>query len=336
VLFQKIEGEKAMTLVTTLMAIAIAFIISVLSGFVILPILKRMKFGQSIREEGPKAHQKKAGTPTMGGLIFIVSIIISTLVLSYIQGEGVLTTQTIVLLIVFVGFGIIGFLDDFIIVVLKRNLGLTSIQKLIGQIIVAVVAFFLLKMGPFDTTVAIPFTEFKFELGILYVAFLIFWLVGFSNAVNITDGLDGLVAGTSTVAFAAFGVFALSYGQLDIATFSFVVTGAMLGFLLFNLKPAKVFMGDTGSLALGGALAMVSVLIKQEILLIVIGIVFVVETLSVIIQVISYKTTGKRVFKMSPIHHHFELSGWSEWKVVLVFWGIALLAAVVPVLMEVL
>jgi len=325
-----------MTLVTTLMAIAVAFIISVLSGFVILPILKRMKFGQSIREEGPKAHQKKAGTPTMGGLIFIVSIIISTLVLSYIQGDGVLTTQTIVLLLVFVGFGIIGFLDDFIIVVLKRNLGLTSIQKLIGQIVVAVVAFFLLKMGPFDTTVAIPFTDFKFELGILYVAFLIFWLVGFSNAVNITDGLDGLVAGTSTVAFAAFGVFALSYGQLDIATFSFVVTGAMLGFLIFNLKPAKVFMGDTGSLALGGALAMVSVLIKQEILLLVIGIVFVVETLSVIIQVISFKTTGKRVFKMSPIHHHFELSGWSEWKVVLVFWGIALLAAVVPVLMEVL
>lgn len=324
-----------MTLVTTMMAIAVAFIITVLSGFIILPILKRMKFGQSIREEGPKTHQKKAGTPTMGGLIFIVSIIISTILLSYLQGDGVLTTQTIVLLIVFVGFGIIGFLDDFIIVVLKRNLGLTSLQKLIGQIVVAIVAFFLLKMGPFDTTVAIPFTEFKIELGIFYVAFLIFWLVGFSNAVNITDGLDGLVAGNSTVAFAAFGVFALSYGQFDIATFAFVVTGAMLGFLIFNLKPAKVFMGDTGSLALGGALAMVSVLIKQEMLLLVIGIVFVVETLSVIIQVISFKTTGKRVFKMSPIHHHFELSGWSEWKVVLVFWGIAFLAAVVPVLMEV-
>jgi len=295
-----------------------------------------MKFGQSIREEGPKTHQKKAGTPTMGGLIFIVSIIISIFLLSFINGDGVLTTQTIVLLLVFVGFGIIGFLDDFIIVVLKRNLGLTSLQKLIGQIIVSIAAFFLLKMGPFDTTIAIPFIDIQFDLGIFYVAFLIFWLVGFSNAVNITDGLDGLVAGTSSIAFCTFGIFALRYGQLDIAMFAFIVTGSMLGFLLFNLKPAKTFMGDTGSLALGGALAMISVLIKQEILLLVIGFVYVIETLSVIIQVISFKLTGKRVFKMSPIHHHFELSGWSEWKVVLVFWGIAFLAAIIPVLVEVL
>ena len=322
-----------MTLVTTLTAIAVAFIISTLLGFVIIPALRRLKFGQSIREEGPKTHQKKAGTPTMGGLIFIGSIIISTLALSYIY--DVLTTQTIVLLLVFVGFGIIGFLDDFIIVVLKRNLGLTSIQKLIGQIIVAVAAFFLLKLGPFDTAVQIPFTEFEIELGVFYVAFLVFWLVGFSNAVNLSDGLDGLVAGTSSIAFAAFGVHALIYGQHDIAVFAFVVTGAMLGFLVFNVKPAKVFMGDTGSLALGGALAMISVLIKQEFLLVIIGIVYVIETLSVIIQVISFKTTGKRIFKMSPIHHHFELSGWSEWKIVIVFWGVAFLAAIVPVLLEV-
>lgn len=322
-----------MTLATTLTAIAVAFIISAISGFVIIPTLKRMKFGQSIREEGPEAHQKKAGTPTMGGLIFITSIVLSTLLLSYIF--EVMTTQTIVLLLVLIGFGVIGFLDDFIIVVLKRNLGLTSLQKLIGQIIVAVAAFFLLKMGPFETTVSLPFLDFQIDLGIMYVGFLIFWLVGFSNAVNITDGLDGLVAGTSTVSFAAFGVFALIYAQDDIALFAFVVSGAMLGFLLFNMKPAKVFMGDTGSLALGGALAMLSVLIKQELLLLVIGIVYVVETLSVIIQVISFKTTGKRVFKMSPIHHHFELSGWSEWKVVLVFWGIAFLAAFVPVILEV-
>ena len=164
--------------------------------------------------------------------------------------------------------------------------------------------------------------------------FLIFWLVGFSNAVNLSDGLDGLVAGTSSIAFTAFGVLALTndkLAQLDIAMFAFVVAGAMLGFLIFNLKPAQVFMGDTGSLALGGALAMISILIKQEILLLVIGIVYVIETLSVIIQVISFKTTGKRVFKMSPIHHHFELSGWSEWKIVIVFWGVAFLAAVIPV-----
>ncbi|QUW21796.1 phospho-N-acetylmuramoyl-pentapeptide-transferase [Sporosarcina sp. Marseille-Q4063] len=323
-----------MTLVTTLTAMAVAFTISILSGFLIIPALRRMKFGQSIREEGPKAHQKKAGTPTMGGLIFLTSIILSTLILSYIN--DVLTTQTIVLLLILVGFGLIGFLDDFIIVVLKRNLGLTSLQKLIGQILVAIIAFFLLRMGPFETTVNIPFTAIDIDLGIMYIAFLIFWLVGFSNAVNITDGLDGLVAGCSAISFAAFGVLALHYGQEDIATFTFVVTGAMLGFLLFNSKPARVFMGDTGSLALGGALAMISILIKQEVLLLLVGIVYVVETLSVIIQVISFKLTGKRVFKMSPIHHHFELSGWSEWKIVLVFWGIAALAAIVPVLLEVL
>ncbi|WOV85195.1 phospho-N-acetylmuramoyl-pentapeptide-transferase [Sporosarcina jeotgali] len=322
-----------MTLVTTITAIAVTFGLTAILGYAIIPLLRRMKFGQSIREEGPQAHMKKAGTPTMGGLIFLVAILIATPILSYIN--GVLTTQTIVLLLVLVGFGIIGFIDDFIIVVMKRNLGLTSLQKLIGQIIIAIFAFFLLKLGPFDTVISIPFTGFEIDMGIFYVVFLIFWLVGFSNAVNLTDGLDGLVSGTSSIAFSAFGILAVSYNQQDIAMFSFVVSGAMLGFLLFNMKPARVFMGDTGSLALGGALAMISMLIKQEFLLLIIGIVYVIETLSVIIQVISFKTTGKRVFKMSPIHHHFELSGWSEWKVVLVFWGIAFLAAIVPVLMEV-
>lgn len=322
-----------MTLVTTITAIAVTFGLTALLGYAIIPLLRRMKFGQSIREEGPQAHMKKAGTPTMGGLIFLVAILIATPILSYIN--GVLTTQTIVLLLVLVGFGVIGFIDDFIIVVMKRNLGLTSLQKLIGQIIIAIFAFFLLKLGPFDTVISIPFTGLEIDMGIFYVVFLIFWLVGFSNAVNLTDGLDGLVSGTSSIAFSAFGILAVSYNQQDIAMFSFVVSGAMLGFLLFNMKPARVFMGDTGSLALGGALAMISMLIKQEFLLLIIGIVYVIETLSVIIQVISFKTTGKRVFKMSPIHHHFELSGWSEWKVVLVFWGIAFLAAIVPVLMEV-
>lgn len=323
-----------MKLEATITVITVAFVITAILGMLIIPLLRRLKFGQSIREEGPDAHKKKAGTPTMGGLIFLGSIIISMLALSYIY-EDVLTTQTIVLMIVLAGFGLIGFLDDFIIVVMKRNLGLTSIQKLIGQIIIAIIAYFLLKMGPFETTVAIPFTDFSIDLGIFYVAFLVFWLVGFSNAVNLSDGLDGLVAGTSTIAFAAFGVYALAYEQNDIAIFSFVVAGSMLGFLLFNMKPAKVFMGDTGSLALGGTIAMLSILVKQELLLLIIGIVYVVETLSVMIQVTSFKLTGKRVFKMSPIHHHFELSGWSEWKIVIVFWGVAFLAAIIPLLLEV-
>lgn len=323
-----------MTLSTTIITLVFSFLVSVILAPIVIPYLKRMKFGQSIREEGPQSHQKKAGTPTMGGLIFLSSIIISTLAISFYFDK--LTTQSIVLLIILVGFGLIGFLDDYIKVVMKRNLGLTSIQKLIGQIVISVIAYYLLKLGPFDTSLAIPFTNVEFSLGQFYIAFLIFWLVGFSNAVNISDGLDGLVSGTASVTFATFGVLALTYEQTDIAIFAFSVAGALLGFLLFNKNPAKVFMGDTGSLALGGALAMVSILVKQELLLLLVGIIFVLETLSVILQVISFKTTGKRIFKMSPIHHHFELSGWSETKIVTVFWAIGFIAAMIVLFVEVL
>ncbi|MFJ7913358.1 MULTISPECIES: phospho-N-acetylmuramoyl-pentapeptide-transferase [unclassified Lysinibacillus] len=319
-----------MKLATTLTILALAFIVTVILAPISIPLLRRLKFGQSIREEGPQSHMKKAGTPTMGGIIFLLAIILTTVgVGSFLD---LFTTYTVVLLLVLVGFGLIGLLDDSLKVVFKRNLGLTSIQKLIGQIVIAVLAYFLL--GSFDTTLAIPFTDWTIDLGNFYVAFLIFWLVGFSNAVNLTDGLDGLVAGTASIAFAAFGVIALFQEQADIALFAFAVTGALLGFLLFNANPAKVFMGDTGSLALGGALAMVSVLVKAELLLLLIGLVFVIETLSVILQVGSFKLRKKRIFKMSPIHHHFELSGWSEWKVVLVFWSTALAVALIAVLSE--
>ena len=321
-----------MELATTLTILAIAFIVTVILAPISIPLLRRLKFGQSIREEGPQSHMKKAGTPTMGGIIFLIAIIVTTVgVGSYLD---VFTTYTIVLLLVLVGFGVIGFLDDGLKVIFKRNLGLTSIQKLIGQIIISILVYFLLQVTSFDTTLAIPFTDWSFDLGNFYVAFLIFWLVGFSNAVNLTDGLDGLVAGTASISFAAFGVIALFQGQADIAVFTFAVTGALLGFLLFNANPAKVFMGDTGSLALGGAIAMVSVLVKEELLLLLIGLVFVIETLSVILQVGSFKIRKKRIFKMSPIHHHFELSGWSEWKVVLVFWSTALAVALIAVLSE--
>lgn len=321
-----------MTLATTVTILVTSFILTVILAPIGIPMLRRLKFGQSIREEGPQSHMKKAGTPTMGGLIFLLSIIATTVVCGLLL--DVFTTQTVVLLLVFIGFGIIGFLDDGIKVILKRNLGLTSLQKLIGQIVIAIAAFLLLRLGTFDTAITIPFTEWQLDLGMLYVAFLIFWLVGFSNAVNLTDGLDGLVAGTASIAFAAFGVLALFNDQADIALFAFAVTGALLGFLIFNANPAKVFMGDTGSLALGGALAMISVLIKQELLLLLIGLVFVIETLSVILQVGSFKLRKKRIFKMSPIHHHFELSGWSEWKVVLVFWSTGLVMALIAVLSE--
>lgn len=321
-----------MTLATTATILATSFILTVILAPIGIPMLRRLKFGQSIREEGPQSHMKKAGTPTMGGIIFLLSIIATTIACGLLF--DVFTTHTVVLLLVFVGFGIIGFLDDGIKVIFKRNLGLTSLQKLIGQIVIAIAAFLLLRLGTFYTVIAIPFTDWQVDLGVLYIGFLIFWLVGFSNAVNLTDGLDGLVAGTASIAFAAFGVLALFNEQADIALFAFAVTGALLGFLIFNANPAKVFMGDTGSLALGGALAMLSVLVKQELLLLLIGLVFVIETLSVILQVGSFKLRKKRIFKMSPIHHHFELSGWSEWKVVLVFWSTGLVVALIAVLSE--
>lgn len=321
-----------MTLSTTLTILATSFLLTVILAPIGIPLLRRLKFGQSIREEGPQSHMKKAGTPTMGGLIFLLAIIISTIGVAMFF--DLFTTQTVVLLLVLVGFGIIGFLDDGLKVIFKRNLGLTSLQKLIGQIAIAIAAFLLLRLGSFDTSVGIPYTDLSIDLGIFYVGFLIFWLVGFSNAVNLTDGLDGLVSGTASIAFAAFGVIALFNEQADIALFAFVVTGALLGFLIFNANPAKVFMGDTGSLALGGALAMISVLVKQELLLLLIGLIFVIETLSVILQVGSFKLRKKRIFKMSPIHHHFELSGWSEWKVVIVFWSTGLIVALIAVLAE--
>ena len=247
-----------MTVSTIAIVFAAAFILTVVLAPVGIPLLQRLKFGQSIREEGPESHFKKAGTPTMGGLIFLVAILLVAVVLGFVF--DFMTTQLSTLLLVFLGFGIIGFLDDGLKVIFKRNLGLTSIQKLIGQIIIAIVAYLLLRGNEFDTSVTIPLVDWSVDLGMLYVGFLIFWLVGFSNAVNLTDGLDGLASGLSVVAFAAYGSIAYIQEQGDVAFFAFVVAGAMLGFLLFNKNPAKVFMGDTGSLALGGGLAMLSVL----------------------------------------------------------------------------
>lgn len=316
-----------------LLGFGIALLLTAVLMPAFIPLLQRMKFGQSIREEGPESHMKKTGTPTMGGLVFLIAIILTAVGTALFT--DLLTVELMILLLVLFGYGLIGFLDDFIKVVLKRNLGLTSLQKLIGQIVIAVISFLLLGMIDFDTGLVIPFTSISIELSGLYVLFIVFWLVGFSNAVNLTDGLDGLVAGTASIAFAAFGVLAIRQDEGAIALFTFIVAGALLGFLLFNKYPAKVFMGDTGSLALGGALAMVSILLKQELLLLLIGLVFVIETASVILQVGSFKLRKKRIFKMSPIHHHFELSGWSEWKVVTVFWLTGLIAAVVAIALEV-
>lgn len=316
-----------------LFTILVGFLISVILSPILIPFLRRLKFGQSIREEGPKSHQKKSGTPTMGGTMILLSIVVTTIVMTSKYSE--LSVQTYLLLFVTIGFGLLGFLDDFIKVVMKRNLGLTSKQKLFGQIVISFIFYFILRQNEFSTTVSIPLTDISFDLGWLYVFFIIFWLVGFSNAVNLTDGLDGLVSGTAAIAFGAFAVLSWNQGAYDVAIFSLAVVGAVLGFLVFNAHPAKVFMGDTGSLALGGAIATIAILTKLEILLIIIGGIFVVETLSVILQVISFKTTGKRIFRMSPLHHHYELIGWSEWRVVVTFWTVGLICAVLGIYIEV-
>lgn len=313
--------------------ILMGFLITVLLSPIFIPFLRRLKFGQSIREEGPKSHQKKKGTPTMGGIVFIISILVTTLVMTGKYSEP--SVETYLLLLVTLGFGVLGFLDDFIKVVLKRNLGLTSKQKLLGQIIISVIFYIILRGSNITTDISIPFVHTSIDLGWFYLIMIIFWLVGFSNAVNLTDGLDGLVSGTAAIAFGAMAILAWHQSQYDIAVFCVAVVGALLGFLVFNANPAKVFMGDTGSLALGGALATVAILTKLELLLIIIGFVFVMVTLSVILQVISFKTTGKRIFKMSPLHHHFELVGWSEWRIVITFWTVGLLCAVLGIYIEV-
>lgn len=316
-----------------LYTVMISFLITVILSPIFIPFLRRLKFGQSIREEGPKSHLKKSGTPTMGGILIILSIIITTIAIIAIFSE--FDWKLYSLLFVLLGYGLLGFIDDFIIIVFKRNLGLTSKQKLFGQIILAIGFYFFIRMNELSTSLQIPLTNFEIDLGWFYVLFVIFWLVGFSNAMNLTDGLDGLLSGTAAIAFGAFAILAWSISEYDIALFSVAVVGAVLGFLVFNAHPAKVFMGDTGSLALGGTIAAISILLNMELILLIIGIVFIAETLSVILQVISFKTTGKRIFKMSPLHHHFELSGWSEWRVVVTFWIVGLISSIIGVYIEV-
>jgi len=321
---------------TILLTIAIAFLFAVLISPILIPFLKLLKFGQSIREEGPESHKVKSGTPTMGGVMIIFAIIFTTVFAVWNYEHAHFSEEFFILLFVLIGYGLIGFLDDLIKILKKRNLGLTSKQKMFGQIVIAVIVYIILHNNGFDTAVTIPGTDFSIHFGIFYSIFLLLMLVGSSNAVNLTDGLDGLVAGTASIAFAAFAIIGFYYGApAEILIFTFAVVGALLGFLVFNSHPAKVFMGDTGSLALGASLAMVAILLKLELLLIIIGGVFVIETLSVIIQVISFKSTGKRVFKMSPLHHHYELSGWSEWKVVVTFWLVGAICAIIGVYIEV-
>ncbi|TGB05006.1 phospho-N-acetylmuramoyl-pentapeptide-transferase [Halobacillus salinus] len=319
-----------------LITMALSFALTVVISPIIIPFLRRLKFGQAIRDEGPESHQKKSGTPTMGGVMIIVAALVTTLISAYWFQPEAPSIQLFIVLFVLVGYGLLGFLDDYIKVALKRNLGLTSKQKMLGQIVIAIVVYLILRQNDFPTTIGVPGTDMEFELGFGYAILILLMLVGGSNAVNLTDGLDGLLAGTAAVAFGAFGILAWTIEpNVEVTIFALSIVGALLGFLVFNAHPAKVFMGDTGSLALGGAIAIIAILMKMELLLVIIGGVFVLETLSVIIQVISFKTTGKRVFRMSPLHHHYELKGWSEWRVVTTFWAVGLVFAVIGVYIEV-
>jgi len=286
----------------------------VLLGPLFIPLLRRLKFGQQIRTDGPQSHLKKQGTPTMGGIIIMIALLLAFLKFSD------KTDEFWVLLVASLGFGLVGFLDDYIKIVFKRSLGLTAKQKLAGQLLFSIVVCVLLNRMGHSTEIGVPGTHFSFDLGWFYYLFVVIIMFATSNSVNFTDGLDGLLAGTSAIAFGAFTILALSVNEYESAVFSAAMIGAVLGFLVFNAHPAKVFMGDAGSLGIGGGLAAVAMLTKMELILIIVGGVFVFEMLSVIIQVTSFKLRGKRVFKMSPIHHHFELSGWSEWRVVTTFW----------------
>lgn len=297
-------------------AMAVTALVVLVSGPYLIPKLHSLKYGQSIRDEGPASHQKKSGTPTMGGLMMIPAITIGTLVLDGFQPEALLA------IFVMLGHFAIGFADDYIKVVKKRNLGLTAKQKLLAQIIMAAVVIYIGHnyLG-LKTTVWIPVADVVCDLGSLYYAFVLCVLVGTTNAVNLTDGLDGLASGTVAVAAAAYSIISFVTGHEDLVYFSAAVSAACLAFLVFNHHPAKIFMGDTGSLALGGALAAVAILTQTELLLVIVGAVFVAEAMSVMMQVTYFKLTGgKRIFRMSPLHHHYELGGWSETRVVYTFW----------------
>ena len=309
-------------------AFASSFAITVAGMPFIIGYFRMKKQGQEIRDEGPKWHNSKAGTPTMGGLGFLAAAVITSI--WYSLWTDKMTTSLLILVFVLLLYGIIGFLDDFIKLAKKQNEGLTSRQKFIAQVVVAIVFYVIYRMEGYPNT--LNFFGIELPLNIIYGLFVIFWLVGFSNAVNLTDGIDGLVSGLGTISFATYGIIAWKQQQYEVLIVCLAVMGGLVGFFPYNKKPAKIFMGDVGSLALGGLLAAVSIILHQEWTLLLIGLVYIFETASVIIQVTSFKMTGKRVFKMSPLHHHFEMSGWSEWKVDTVFWAIGLIASIIILL----
>ncbi|MHC6179407.1 phospho-N-acetylmuramoyl-pentapeptide-transferase [Clostridium sp. JNZ X4-2] len=296
-------------------SVLIAFLIAILEGPVLIPILHKFKFGQSIREDGPKSHLKKAGTPTMGGIIFILATFITMAILVKNPSD-----EAMIALYAFVAFGVIGAVDDILKIVRKRNLGLRAYQKMILLLAVSGIFACYSANNPYiGTSIIVPFAHKTWDLGRFYIPFIIVYFAATTNAVNLTDGLDGLATSVTLLVMTFLALVSFAMGHITLAVFCAVLAGALLGFLRYNAFPARIFMGDTGSLALGGAVAAVAMILKLPLLVIIIGGIYVMEAISVILQVVSFKLTGKRIFKMAPIHHHFELSGWHETKVVSIF-----------------
>lgn len=330
-----------MDIVLYCLAIVIAAVITGLLGYFMVPFLHKIKFGQTIREVGPSWHKNKQGTPTMGGIMFIIgSSVAAVICIAFLWLNGGAETQLMLVKFVAgalmaVGFGIVGFLDDYISIKKHRNLGLTEIQKLILQFIIVGAYLLSVALAGGTTETVIPFLG-SVDLGFFYYILAAVFIVGMVNAVNFTDGIDGLNTSVTLVVALVFSVIAMLLNRVGLSLYAAAIVGAMIGFLFWNANPAKVFMGDTGSLFLGGAVCALAFGVDMPILLILIGIIYIVEILSVVLQVTYFKIShGKRIFKMAPIHHHFEMCGWNENKICFVFSGVTLLAGIIGVLLAV-
>ena len=306
----------------------VAYFLTVLMLPRLIKYLHVLKFGQAIREEGPQSHMHKKGTPTMGGISFIIAIVISLIVAMFLDSSNI--QYYILFIYTTISFSIIGYIDDMLIVVKKKNDGLAPRKKLMLQILFSVIFYILVTFIYKDVNyIHIPVFDYNLNISYFYIIFLVFWQTGFSNAVNLTDGLDGLATSVTIITTSTFALLAYKENNFPVLVFCLTIVGALIGFLLFNRNPAKIFMGDTGSLALGGILAAISVILHKEVAFLFIGLVYILETLSVIIQVAYFKKTGKRIFKMSPLHHHFELSGYGEVKTVYIFVIIAVISSAI-------
>ena len=316
------------------MAILLGFILAIITGVILIPILKRFHIGQYVSHYIGERHLKKEGTPTMGGLIFIIPTIVA-LILLYFNNSILISHNLIILVFVFLAYAGLGFVDDYLKIKYHNNKGLSIVSKLLIQMIIALIFFYIFMSNGGKSDLVISSLGITIPLGWTFGLFILFLLVGSSNAVNITDGLDGLAGGLSAIAFFAFGLISWNAGWMEgyqeVAIFCFILAGALLGFLVFNAHPAKVFMGDLGSLSLGAALATIAIITRHELSLALIGGVFVVETLSSLIQIIAIRKFNKKVFKRAPLHHHFEVCGMNEQDIVGYFWVAGLILAMAAI-----